>query len=1277
MGKKSKLWGILRYVGLFWIVVLGLITIVGTGGSGGGGSSGDSSGSAATISGTVAAGAPVIGKVTIKDSSSPAITEDYEISADGSYSFDVSGMTPPFLFQAKGEVGGRTVTLHSAATEADVNGCINVTPLTDLIVSNMARQLAENYFDGYNPVDDAITEADLNEAEQNLKDRLEPILTDIGLDASIDLLRESFSANHEGLDAVLDILRVTPSDDQDTVMEIKNIITDQVLEDDVTVPDETDRMEAPATPENSLTNVEQAIKNIRDTLDDFCAMFADSLPAEDNPDLLDKVSENLLDYGQNRAQFLGELTTDPGLIGLTLSNVCLEEIDLVSNEAVITFYISSAQYPPVAEHGFHMYREDGDWKLGGNQRLVDIDIDPVAVYDQSSGTIIENGLSLWVNDEYGAAEGLSSIVVTGPGLPQAGIDLEKGEFSSWYSRYQVDPAEIGLNAEYQVTLYDAASEQIAEYTVIVPKGPKLGDDLSKEDFAEITSPSQAELYNFTGGALSCTWTMPERMRPDYARLEWYNGGHRAENDVDLAPGDTGATLDMPENTYPGAIWLEIEIEDEYGREFITVLDAGDITYRIAPTAYIQYRSNQDDYYVYLPATENGQPISSEDIADVNLYNSADEEIAHANELFWRGDYYLYDCRSGASNILGPYQEAGYVAYGLDSLPPETYTVELIPYDGQSARAEIFYPGILDLPAVDSQTMESAWDNSDNLVLSWQNPADGWQEVDQLRVVLYDYDGRELSFVLLDPSATEVTIPAGFLTQLAGLRDTNPAAWQVQALALDENGMSYAFGGSVYAPVDSSAGGYSFGDNSYLQYRTNQDGSLDGYHGYFPVRKDGESITREDIASVTVKDANGNEVAIDGWEVWSASYYYYTFLETPSSEYGPLSESGVFCAFAADLAEGIYSVEIQTTGGDTIYKWIQASAQLALPVVDSATMESAWDDSGNLVLSWENPASGWQDVDQVRVVLYDRYARELVYAVSAPESASSRQEVTIPVDTINNAASLKSRGTYPAVWVVQTDARDGNGMACARGFSEHRVFSYFIDLAYLQQVTFEDGTTAWESWVGLLNENGVVLEDLAGFQVLDSADSEEIPLNSGIWGSPVPWRFYDCMEVNSWLSEQNWLIGYMAAFVYIEHPEDYSLRVDLADQGAVIAKVSVPQDVEMPVISESSVTVTDQTDSVLVQWSNPDGDPNWARVDEIHIVYTFTDEYPYEVLIVSVPPSAESVEIPDSVIDTVLADIVGLGYPADSSITLRQIRTVAYNEDGMQYARGDSDQIMNE
>ena len=78
------------------------------------------------ISGTAAAGAPIVGKVTVKDAK--GVQKTVDIAADGKYSVDVSGMTAPFVFHAYGKVGGRDVSLVSAATSEDINKTINITP---------------------------------------------------------------------------------------------------------------------------------------------------------------------------------------------------------------------------------------------------------------------------------------------------------------------------------------------------------------------------------------------------------------------------------------------------------------------------------------------------------------------------------------------------------------------------------------------------------------------------------------------------------------------------------------------------------------------------------------------------------------------------------------------------------------------------------------------------------------------------------------------------------------------------------------------------------------------------------------------------------------------------------------------------------------------------------------------------------------------------------------------------------------------------------------------
>ena len=168
-----------------------------------------------TLSGTAAVGAPLANAtVTIRDNDPTTADRTARTSATGSYSVDVSGLAAPYVLLVVGIVGDVTHTLHSAATAADVNGTINITPLTDLIVANTAQTTADECFTNFTTLiggsapSAKMTTALLNLAEADLEASLRKILTADGVAVDVDLLRTQFSANSTGLDLALDHLIV-------------------------------------------------------------------------------------------------------------------------------------------------------------------------------------------------------------------------------------------------------------------------------------------------------------------------------------------------------------------------------------------------------------------------------------------------------------------------------------------------------------------------------------------------------------------------------------------------------------------------------------------------------------------------------------------------------------------------------------------------------------------------------------------------------------------------------------------------------------------------------------------------------------------------------------------------------------------------------------------------------------------------------------------------------------------------------------------------------------
>ncbi|MBF8251117.1 MAG: Fibronectin, type III domain protein, partial [Deltaproteobacteria bacterium] len=88
------------------------------------------------VSGTVSAGAPLAGQISIKDSSAAPQVKTAVIGNDGSFAFDVSDMTSPYILQAKGSANGKEYKLHSYA---EGMGDVSVSPLSNAVLAIAAE----------------------------------------------------------------------------------------------------------------------------------------------------------------------------------------------------------------------------------------------------------------------------------------------------------------------------------------------------------------------------------------------------------------------------------------------------------------------------------------------------------------------------------------------------------------------------------------------------------------------------------------------------------------------------------------------------------------------------------------------------------------------------------------------------------------------------------------------------------------------------------------------------------------------------------------------------------------------------------------------------------------------------------------------------------------------------------------------------------------------------------------------------------------------------------
>ena len=518
------------------------------------------------ISGVAAAGAPIVGTVTIKDSQGNVKT--VQIAANGTYTIDVTGMTPPFALMAVGKVGDTSYTLYSAATSADIGGNINITPFTDLIIDGIAGQIAANYYDSGSF--STLTPAQLNASEAALQSKLLPILTAMGLSSSIDLLRTSFNTNLTGLDAVIDVVQVAV-DPTTAIATITNIINQQTITENIATQTYTGSFTADPNIAQGVSDI-QAIDNQLNTL---TGLFATSLPSPTNPQLLALFDTTFLNDGQDLNEFLSDITSGSQALGATFSGK-IDSIDPVAGTAVVEIIADTTDGQKEPFQGpWNFIKNNGIWLIQGDQWIAWVSIFPEADYSEAT-SFINTGFNLNVTQL--STSNIAYVIYTGPGLPQAGVTVTNQELNGIpYNPGDAVISAIPDNSVYTFKVYDASNNLLATYTQTCPKRPLMMTELSAASFPTFTAQTLSALGAFTGGTLQVAWTLPtglfsykvgltlfDSTGSNSAEVEQHVGGNVLNTMLTLQPITSTGTQFTPVGNY----WF-IEAQDSYKRNFIT------------------------------------------------------------------------------------------------------------------------------------------------------------------------------------------------------------------------------------------------------------------------------------------------------------------------------------------------------------------------------------------------------------------------------------------------------------------------------------------------------------------------------------------------------------------------------------------------------------------------------------------------------------------------------------------------------------------------------------
>ena len=570
-------------VSILFIAILSAFALILTGCGGGGDGSGGGDG-AQTVSGVAAAGAPIAGYVYLKDSAAATLGPK-EIAIDGSFSFDVTGLTAPFYLRAQGSVAGTSYNFYSATTTA---GTANINPLTNLAVAAAAGVSdPASVYD--NPAQNPIKQTNLDRAITDIQNMLAPLLD--AYNANTNPITGAYKADHTGLDAVFDVVAVNIDTATGSVT-VVNSVTDATIASGttITLSTSTPVTQAGVTSTQTATTDLQAAQTMASqyatalnkgaslTVDDLDPFYATNYGINDGLDRTQTINHEV-------SGFQGGTKTITSM-NITITAMGADyKVDGVA-------YFSDGSFG-FSEEGFIVTNEGGAWKFKGNGYKSKIDF-----YAETNRQINADGT---VQTESGfpghsvsdkGNYGIQSAKITGPGLPAAGITLSKpanepvhlaldaqyqsgitiGGCTHHYVMSDTIIASIPDNSIYTFEIYGANNVLIETRTRKIAKRPFTRSEVTDghfPTFGGITSHSISAAN--IGGTLTFTYAKPTAFLTAglWAYLNfWDHSGNYAWYDIDLPLNQSSGSIIIsgsPSWT-PTEGYIGIEARDQFGRE---------------------------------------------------------------------------------------------------------------------------------------------------------------------------------------------------------------------------------------------------------------------------------------------------------------------------------------------------------------------------------------------------------------------------------------------------------------------------------------------------------------------------------------------------------------------------------------------------------------------------------------------------------------------------------------------------------------------------------------
>ncbi len=175
------------------------------------GGCGPSSNSSPLVGGVAATSSALANAaITLTDANGTSRTTTSD--ASGRYTFDVAGLVAPFVIVASGDFGDGTETLVSVAPTSPAYGSratVHTTPLTTALAAALDSNGDPLHLAANMATESSnITTAALNKVQTNLQGSLGNVLTALGLQGNTDFVGGTLVADGTGMDQLLDSVQV-------------------------------------------------------------------------------------------------------------------------------------------------------------------------------------------------------------------------------------------------------------------------------------------------------------------------------------------------------------------------------------------------------------------------------------------------------------------------------------------------------------------------------------------------------------------------------------------------------------------------------------------------------------------------------------------------------------------------------------------------------------------------------------------------------------------------------------------------------------------------------------------------------------------------------------------------------------------------------------------------------------------------------------------------------------------------------------------------------------